>query len=265
MATAVNSDLNDNDCNQNNLSTSLNETNKTIAYNGNCKDPQDEFLATGFTVDELYALSTTFLKEKEGKAFHISYKDKLSLVAFSKQVKNGKFIEEKSAPVGYLDVIGRDRRQAWQALGDMSEKSAKAGFISLLNNICPLFHPFVMAHKCDLEEKERRRLAEEERKRKEAEEEEQMRLEEEKFRSEEEARLKQEKERIKQNQQKELCERSAGRFDNGSKLHQIDVMENENLLPYKRILIWCPGFYANDLELFKLHLDNREKVKEFLL
>ncbi|GBN72291.1 Golgi resident protein GCP60 [Araneus ventricosus] len=207
MAAAMNGDLNENDCNQNNLNSSVNETNSTISSHTNCKDPQDEFISSwGFNIDELYILAATFLKEKEGKAFHISYKDKLSLVAFSKQVIHGKFIEEKSPPVGYLDVIGRDRRQAWQALGDMSQRDAKSGFINLLNNICPLFRPFVLAHKCDLEEKERRRLEEEERKRQEAEEEEQMRLEEEQLRLEEEKRLKQEKERQKQNQQNSLSQ-----------------------------------------------------------
>ncbi|CAL1275471.1 unnamed protein product [Larinioides sclopetarius] len=212
MAAAMNGDLNENVCNQNNINSCVNETNSTISSHTNCKDPQDEFIASwGFNIDELYTLAATFLKEKEGKAFHISYKDKLSLVAFSKQVIHGKFIEEKSPPVGYLDVIGRDRRQAWQALGDMPQSDAKAGFINLLNNICPLFRPFVLAHKCDLEEKEKRRLEEEERKRQEAEEEEQMRLEEEQLRLEEEKRLKQEKERQKQNQQKRLIQEALNR------------------------------------------------------
>ncbi|XP_055925175.1 Golgi resident protein GCP60-like isoform X2 [Argiope bruennichi] len=212
MAAAMNGDLNENVCNQNNLNNSINGTNNTILSHSNCKDPQDEFMSSwGFNVDELYILAATFLKEKEGKAFHITYKDKLSLVAFSKQVAHGKFIEEKSPPVGYLDVIGRDRRQAWQTLGDMSQRDAKAGFINLLNNICPLFRPFVLAHKCDLEEKERRRLEEEERKRQEAEEEEQMRLEEEQQRLEEERRLKQEKERQKQSQQKRLIQEALNR------------------------------------------------------
>lgn len=48
--------------------------------------------------------------DKEGKAFHISYKDKLLLVAYNQQVAHGKYVEEKAPPLGYLDVIGRDRR-----------------------------------------------------------------------------------------------------------------------------------------------------------
>lgn len=212
MATAMNGDLNDDVCNQNNLNNSLKEASDAKSTHANCTNPQDEFASSwGFNFDELYALSTKFLKEKEGKAFHISYKDKLSLVAFSKQVIHGKFIEEKSPPVGYLDVIGRDRRQAWQVLGDMSEKDAKIGFINLLNNICPLFRPFVLAHKCHLEEKERQRLEEEERKRQEEEEEEQLRLEEEQMKLEEERRLQQEKERQKQNQQKRLIQEALNR------------------------------------------------------
>lgn len=48
-------------------------------------------------------------------------------------------------------------RQAWQNLGNMPQQEAKANFINLLHNVCPLFRPFVLAHKCDLEEKERKR------------------------------------------------------------------------------------------------------------
>jgi dolichol kinase len=46
-------------------------------------------------------------------------------------------------------------RLAWQALGDASQDEAMAGFIELLDKLCPLFTPFVEAHKRDLEERER--------------------------------------------------------------------------------------------------------------
>ena len=51
-----------------------------------------------------------FISEKEGKAIHLSYQDKLLLVAYVKQITNGKYDPSNSPPVGYLDVVGNDRR-----------------------------------------------------------------------------------------------------------------------------------------------------------
>lgn len=48
--------------------------------------------------------------EKEGKAVHFSYQDKLTLIAYTKQVNYGKYNADTLAPLGVLDVIGRDRR-----------------------------------------------------------------------------------------------------------------------------------------------------------
>lgn len=48
--------------------------------------------------------------EKEGKAIHFTYDDKLKLVAYTRQVSHGKLDESKLPPLGVFDVIGRDRR-----------------------------------------------------------------------------------------------------------------------------------------------------------
>jgi hypothetical protein len=50
------------------------------------------------------------LAEKEGKAVHLSYEDKLKLVAYTCQVSHGKFNSDTVPALGVLDVIGRDRR-----------------------------------------------------------------------------------------------------------------------------------------------------------
>ncbi|XP_015930884.1 Golgi resident protein GCP60 [Parasteatoda tepidariorum] len=198
-------------CVQNNINSIEKDTLNSISPS-NDSESSDEFLETwGFNTDELYSLATKFLKEKEGKAFPLSYKDKLSLVAYTQQVLHGKFIEEKYPAVGYLDVIGRDRKLAWQSLGDMSKKDGKAHYIKLLNEVCHLFRPFVLAHKCDLEEKERKRIEEEEKRRLEAEEEERLRLEEEEEERLEEERLREEKERQKQNNQKRAIQEALNR------------------------------------------------------
>ncbi|XP_078593232.1 Golgi resident protein GCP60-like isoform X1 [Branchiostoma floridae x Branchiostoma japonicum] len=149
----------------------------------------------GFPTEELYKLALTFFKEKEGKAVHLTYGDKLKLVAYTKQVQVGPYDAEKMPPVGYFDVIGNDRRKEWQALGDMERHRAMCEFCLLLDNLCPTFQPYVEAHRRDLEEKERLKREEEERLQREAEERERQRLE-------EEARKMQEDERIRQEQQK---------------------------------------------------------------
>lgn len=51
-----------------------------------------------------------YVTEKEGKAIHFSYQDKLTLIAFTKQVNFGKYNADTLPPLGVLDVIGRDRR-----------------------------------------------------------------------------------------------------------------------------------------------------------
>jgi len=130
--------------------------------------------------------------EKEGKAVHLSYEDKLKLVAFTQQVTHGKCTAENAPPLGVLDVIGRDRRLAWQNLGDISREQAMEGFIVLLDKLCPLFRTVVEAQKRDSEEKQRLKKEEEAKK-----------LDEErKLKELEEERKKQEEERLKEETQR---------------------------------------------------------------
>lgn len=127
--------------------------------------------------------------EKEGKAVHLSYEDKLKLVAFTQQVTHGKCTAENAPPLGVLDVIGKNRRLAWQNLGDISKEQAMEGFIILLDKLCPLFRTVVEAQKRDIEEKLRLRKEEEARK---LEEERRLKELEEQKKKEDEARLKEE-------------------------------------------------------------------------
>lgn len=130
--------------------------------------------------------------EKEGKAVHLSYEDKLKLVAFTQQVTHGKCTAENASPLGVLDMIGKDRRLAWQNLGDISKEQAMEGFIVLLDKLCPLFRTVVEAQKRDFEEKQRLKREEEAKK-----------LEEEKKLKElEEEKKKQEDERLKEETQR---------------------------------------------------------------
>lgn len=56
---------------------------------------------------------TTFpllLSDKDGKAFHPTYEEKLRLVALHKQVLLGPYNPDASPEVGFFDVLGNDRR-----------------------------------------------------------------------------------------------------------------------------------------------------------
>lgn len=152
----------------------------------------DEPQLWGFETRELYKLALNFYKEKKGKAVHISYEDKLKLVAFIQQVTHGKCTAENAPPLGVLDVIGKDRRLAWQNLGDITKEQAMEGFIVLLDKLCPLFRTVVEAQKRDFEEKERLKKEEEVRKEE----------EERKLKELEEQRKKQEEERLKEETQR---------------------------------------------------------------
>lgn len=48
--------------------------------------------------------------EKDGKAFHPTYEEKLKLVALHKQVLLGPYNPDTCPEVGFFDVLGNDRR-----------------------------------------------------------------------------------------------------------------------------------------------------------
>ncbi|XP_006897826.1 PREDICTED: Golgi resident protein GCP60 [Elephantulus edwardii] len=132
--------------------------------------------------------------EKDGKAFHSTYEEKLKLVALHKQVLLGPYNPDTSPEVGFFDVLGNDRRREWAALGSMSKEDAMVEFVKLLNRCCHLFSTYVTSHKIEKEEQEKKRKEEEERRIREEEERERLQKEEEKRRKEEAERLRREEE-----------------------------------------------------------------------
>ncbi|KAL7987410.1 hypothetical protein Chor_006329 [Crotalus horridus] len=150
----------------------------------------------GFDLEELYGLALRFFKEKDGKAFHPTYEEKLKLVALHKQVLLGPYNPDTCPEVGFFDVLGNDRRKEWAALGGMAKQEAMTEFVKLLNRCCHLFSTYVTSHKIEKEEQEKKRVRREEEERRQREEEERERLqkEEEKRRQEEEERLRREEE-----------------------------------------------------------------------
>ncbi|KAG7509429.1 Golgi resident protein GCP60 isoform X1 [Solea senegalensis] len=158
----------------------------------------------GFPLQELYGMALKFFKDKDGKAFHPTYEEKLRLVALHKQVLLGPYNPDASPEVGFFDVLGNDRRKEWASLGNMEKEDAMVEFVQLLNKCCTLFAPYVISHKIEREEQERKRKEEEERQRREEEERERQRQEEERRRLEEEERLRREQEERRQAEEERL-------------------------------------------------------------
>ncbi|KAM9435356.1 Golgi resident protein GCP60 isoform 2-T2 [Clarias gariepinus] len=158
----------------------------------------------GFPLVELYGLALRFFKEKDGKAFHPTYEEKLRLVALHKQVSQGPYNPDTSPEVGFFDVLGNDRRREWAALGNIGKEESMVEFVKLLNKCCTLFAPFVASHKIEKEEQERKRIEEEEQRRREEEERERLMQEEERRRREEEERLRREEEQRRQAEEERL-------------------------------------------------------------
>ncbi|XP_045479388.1 Golgi resident protein GCP60 [Harmonia axyridis] len=138
----------------------------SVVNNENSNEPSTENVVVNLPLDEVYKLALCFYKEKEGKAVHFSYEDKLQLVAFSQQVSHGPLADvlHKLPVLGAFDVVGKDRRLAWQKLGNLTSDQARSGFIDLLSRRCPLFTTYIEAHRREKKERERRDQENEKRK-----------------------------------------------------------------------------------------------------
>jgi len=51
-----------------------------------------------------------YILDQDGKGLHLTYKDKLRMVALTKQAVQGKYTPGVSPDVGFLDVVGNDRK-----------------------------------------------------------------------------------------------------------------------------------------------------------
>lgn len=65
---------------------------------------------TGYQMKCKLTAPTLQLLDKDGKAFHPTYEEKLRLVALHKQVLLGPYNPDASPEVGFFDVLGNDRR-----------------------------------------------------------------------------------------------------------------------------------------------------------
>ncbi|TRY72719.1 hypothetical protein TCAL_00983, partial [Tigriopus californicus] len=101
----------------------------------------------------IYRKVIKFYKENAGKSVSLPYQAKLMLVAYTQQVVHGPCSQANVEPVGAFDVIGKDRRNAWLTLGEMSQDDAMRQFISQVEELMPMVKPFLEAQQ-QAEEKE---------------------------------------------------------------------------------------------------------------
>ena len=81
----------------------------------------------------------------------LNYDQKLKLVALTQQANHGTFSEENLPALGALDVIGKDRRNAWASLGDISKDESMKGFIDGVAESMPHLQPHIEAIKKEKE------------------------------------------------------------------------------------------------------------------
>ena len=94
--------------------------------------------------EELYKLGLTFFKEHEGKTFNLTYQDKIELVALTQQANNGAMKNANLPPLGTFDIIGKERRAAWEKLGDLSKEDAREQYSSRMLELAQGFKEYII-------------------------------------------------------------------------------------------------------------------------
>ncbi|CAB4009968.1 Golgi resident GCP60 [Paramuricea clavata] len=158
-----------------------------------------------FTLRDYYKQCLSFY-HKGKDVIKITYQDKIRLTALWKQASVGKYDPSKIPEVGYFDVVGNDRKIAWEGLGDMAKEKAMEEFCSLVEKIAPELEAYLEAQCREIEENRRKKLEEERRKREEEEQrrrEEEERLERERLLKIEEQKRREEAEREEQRKKEE--------------------------------------------------------------
>lgn len=93
----------------------------------------------GFKVDRLFEVAYRFYKRNESKAFHPSFDVRNRLNALILQARYGNLDNQKTPDIGFLDLVGKNRRNQWSLLKGMSRTEAMSEFICTLDELCPFF------------------------------------------------------------------------------------------------------------------------------
>eukprot|EP01135_Chromosphaera_perkinsii_P007225 Nk52_evm33s745 gene=Nk52_evmTU33s745 len=116
-------------------------------------------LSMSLSLPEKFKFAISFYK-REDCGVKLGYAAKNEMYAYGKQATHGEFRTEDNEEVGYFDWVGKDRRNAWIALGDMSKDVAMNTFVDMLTLHVPEFKDALERHRLELEKKEKERLKE---------------------------------------------------------------------------------------------------------
>lgn len=101
----------------------------------------------GYELDRLFEVAYRFYKRNESKAFHPSFDVRNRLNALILQAKYGNLDNQKAPDIGFLDLVGKNRRDKWSLLNGKSKSEAMSEFMSILDEICPVFKAYIAAYK----------------------------------------------------------------------------------------------------------------------
>ncbi|KRZ72156.1 Golgi resident protein GCP60, partial [Trichinella papuae] len=105
--------------------------------NDGCKT-QEQSICTD--LEKQYRSAARFFRDKEEKAFHVPYQKRIYMAALSKQIAHGSFEQnKKDSDVGFFDLFGHDRNEAWKSLENKSREDSMKEYINLLLDMCPQF------------------------------------------------------------------------------------------------------------------------------
>ncbi|OUC44203.1 Emp24/gp25L/p24 family protein [Trichinella nativa] len=91
-------------------------------------------------LEKQYRSAARFFRDKEEKAFHVPYQKRIYMAALSKQIAHGSFEQnKKDSDVGFFDLFGQDRNEAWKSLENKSREDSMKEYINSLLDMCPQF------------------------------------------------------------------------------------------------------------------------------
>lgn len=120
-------------------------TTNEISNNDAINTSRIKFEDWGFKVDRLFEVAYRFYKRNESKAFHPSFDVRNRLNALILQARYGNFDNQKTPDIGFLDLVGKTRRNQWSLLEGMSKTEAMSEFICTLDELCPFFKAYAEA------------------------------------------------------------------------------------------------------------------------
>lgn len=104
----------------------------------------------------LFNLALSYFKQ--GGTFKVNYKSNVRLRALWKQATAGSYDTARPEEPGLLDVVGKDRKAAWKALGGMGKEEAAKLFCHELGESVPEYNDWLkerLQEKAEREEQER--------------------------------------------------------------------------------------------------------------